>query len=138
MGGREGEEDSMMDDEEEQECKQMAAEKQLESAITVYLRRVCGQQDITPMIKVSTHPSQTVSHAYNMHIVSVSSLVSDISTGCQVLQPSCVHRGQDPTSLCRLHGGVCQGGMGTVHTNTAHDHQLQRECLQSRPPQTVL
>lgn len=37
--------------EEGQVCNQMA-EKQLESAITVYLRRVCHYQDITPMMKV--------------------------------------------------------------------------------------
>ena len=46
-------EDAVIDDEEERECKQMA-EKQLESAITVYLRRVCRHQDIAPMMKVST------------------------------------------------------------------------------------
>ena len=42
-----------MDEEEEKISKQMAAEKQLESAITVYLRRVCAQQDMTPIIKVN-------------------------------------------------------------------------------------
>lgn len=47
------EEGENMDTEEQDElsCNQRA-EKQLESAITVYLRRVCSQQDITPMTKV--------------------------------------------------------------------------------------
>ena len=40
-----------VDGKEGQICKQMS-EKQLESAISVYLRRVCSHQDFTPMMKV--------------------------------------------------------------------------------------
>ena len=47
----EGEGEDMEADEVGDVCTQMA-EKQLESAVTVYLRKVYTHQDITPMMKV--------------------------------------------------------------------------------------
>ena len=60
--------DTEEEGEEGQVCGQVA-EKQLESAITVYLRRVCSRQDMAPITKVThTFTSQTHSiHCVCMH-----------------------------------------------------------------------
>ena len=51
--GEEGEEGEDMETEEEEELSSSGKpEKQLESAITVYLRKKCSQKDISPMTKV--------------------------------------------------------------------------------------
>ena len=45
---------------EEEEGQVCGPEKQLESAITVYFRRVCSRQDMTPIAEVTrTYCSQT-------------------------------------------------------------------------------
>lgn len=33
---------------------------------------------------------------------------------------------------------MCQGGVGSVHTNATPDHQLQGHCLQPRHTQAIL
>ena len=52
-GGQERESpEGEMEGEEESQASSQMAEKQLESAITIYLRRVCGRQDLTPVMTV--------------------------------------------------------------------------------------